>query len=347
MEKTETETRASVPILPSKAARTYRIAGKLLVAFEGGPIYRSLVLLGLFATIIGVWWQIFEWRATRDVWHQEAVARSWQILATPILGNGGKSEAMNFLASSGHSMAGLNLSCRAMAGIDENENCAGVHLSSLDFRNVSSLETYSNYYSGYEVDLRGFDLSGGFIFESFIVDTNLSRSGAGLHSNFSAGHIRNTVFQNVSADSIVFHKALIVDTEFIDVNLSKASFEGATIYGTFRDSRLELANFSDSTLHGVRFVNVLLEGSQFKNAHISGTIFENVNFSGLQASQNREPGSYHPGDFDPDTGAYLGPPQDVDSSGLIPHADFTGAWYTKGNPPQGLPSEILEKLEVR
>jgi uncharacterized protein YjbI with pentapeptide repeats len=309
---------------PAKARGTYHVFDKVLLAFENGPVYRALVIFGLAATIFGVWWQVNEWRETKSIWHQEALARSWQVLAMPIAGNGGKSNALNYLVAAGESLAGLDLSCSTMSQHRKDGDCMGVDLQFLNLSAAHASNSYSTYYSGYPVDLQRFNLSGGFVFESTISDANLSSA------TWDHVWIQNTTLSNVWAHRASFHQSTSIDIQIQNSALEFANFSFSSLHGNIQRTRMTGANFENSLLDNLIFDDVELFGANFRSANLSGTVFVDVLLSPNDVSPHFDGNAVEHGGF----------------SRLLGDADFEGAWYQEGNPPTGLPEEILANLLV-
>ncbi|MCJ8336244.1 MAG: hypothetical protein MJH10_18755, partial [Epibacterium sp.] len=91
-------------------------ASTVVFWLEVGAICATLLGLGFAGW--GLWEQV---RANRD----DALARNWALLTTPASGNSGKVQALEYLASKGMVLNGIDLSCKTMGGTDKNEPSEG------------------------------------------------------------------------------------------------------------------------------------------------------------------------------------------------------------------------------
>ncbi|MCC0081230.1 MAG: pentapeptide repeat-containing protein [Rhodobacter sp.] len=173
----------------------------------------------------------------------EAIARAWSILTTPATGNSGKREAMEYLASQGVSLRGVDLSCERMGGhwIDRYGvvECQGaVDLTGL--RLSAPGDGPSDLSSA---NLAGADLtSARFPLGSELSNADLSHShlmGAQLSGTaLSGSNLRN-------ADLVGTH---LVETYLVGANLSRAAFYGADLTGAFlSNAQISQTHFDENT----------------------------------------------------------------------------------------------------
>ena len=136
----------------------------------------------------------------------EALVRNWALLTTPASGNSGKKQALEYLASKGEVLSGIDLSCKTMGGMGLNEYDAEAcrrptYLAGLDL---------SENTHGDRVILENADLSGAYL-------ENADLSGAVLTLADLSG-------------------AVLWDADLSGAELSRANFTDA--------SSVETADFS-------------------------------------------------------------------------------------------------------
>ena len=172
----------------------------------------------------------------------EAIARAWSILTTKAPGNSGKVNALEYLASQGVPLIGIDLSCLAMGGIelqeDGEETCPRpVYLEKLD---LSKWE---------EVLLENANLNYANLFKAKLSGADLRRadlSGAKLRrADLSGAKLRR-------ADLI---DANLTSADLIDANLRRADLSGADLSG----ANLTRANFGAVNLSGADFTRSTID----------------------------------------------------------------------------------------
>lgn len=198
-------------------------------ALEIGAV--AVTLFGFMLAGFGLWEQVqvnratlAEIEATASDREADALARAWTLLATPASGNSGKVEALEYLASRGQTLNGIDLSCSAMGGMDESECVRETYLSGLDL----SRDELGDRVSLAHANLRGANLFGARLeWTSFLLadlrQTNLRRasfvnadlrfanlSGAYLvGADFSGAHLEATDFRSAALSEANFHSAIL------------------------------------------------------------------------------------------------------------------------------------------
>ena len=166
-----------------------------------------LVLEGLaiLVTIGSIWFLIRETSLASEAREAEAharkveaLARNWQILTTPAPGNSGKVEALEYLASQGQSLRGIDISCKAMGGIEVDES--GVKRCKREpyLRGLNLSEEKL----GFKVELQGADLSGALLSGANLSGADLweaDLSGARLwEADLSGANLNGASFSNAT-----------------------------------------------------------------------------------------------------------------------------------------------------
>ena len=129
----------------------------------------AAALVGIFLTAFAFWTQLEINKEEALAREQEAIARSWELVTRRASGNSGKVGALEYLASQGQVLNGIDLSCATMGGIDVvkgTETCARpTFLNELDL---------SEHTHGKPVLLFNADLSGAVLSEADLSGANLS-----------------------------------------------------------------------------------------------------------------------------------------------------------------------------
>ena len=102
---------------PSWATRAR--ASNWVFGLEVGAILATVV--GLVVASWGLWEQVRNSRDDALARSDDALARNWTLVTTPASGNSGKVQALEYLASKGKALDGIDLSCKTMRGIDRND----------------------------------------------------------------------------------------------------------------------------------------------------------------------------------------------------------------------------------
>lgn len=117
----------------------------------------------------------------------------------------------------------------------------------------------------------------------------------------------------------------LIETKLSQSNLSEANLVGSKLYGAdLSEASLFRANLDDADLSWAYLNDADLSGASFFRAQLVGADLSGANLSGAKLG-----------------GANL---SKVEFSKGLPE---NRAFYEEGSPPEGLPTEILEKLEVR
>ena len=148
---------------------------------------------------------------------KQEIIGAWQVLANKASGNSGKKEAIEFLASQGLPLCGIDMSERTHGG--------PVYLHGLfqDFEGDRS-----------KINLTGANFSGAILARADFSDACLMKTkfiGTNLRGANFSNHTNDTFFK------VGFSKADLRATEFMNVALDFADFSDA--------SHLSLANFTD------------------------------------------------------------------------------------------------------
>ncbi len=148
---------------------------------------------------------------------QETIG-AWQVLANKASGNSGKKEAIEFLASQGMPLRGIDMSSQTHGGI--------VDLTRLfkDFQGDRK-----------KINLMGAKFSKARLYEANFSEANLGRadlSGANLGgANFSEARLYEANFSGANLDGADLSGANLAMANFSEARLYEANFSGAKLYG--------------------------------------------------------------------------------------------------------------------
>jgi uncharacterized protein YjbI with pentapeptide repeats len=148
---------------------------------------------------------------------KQEIIGAWQVLANKASGNSGKKEAIEFLASQGLSLCGIDMSHKTHGG--------RVYLADLfkDFKGDRS-----------KIDLRNANFSGASLLWADFSGVDLFRvdfSGADFFRvYFSGSFLQEAEFSGVNLQYADFLRANLYDASFSRANLGGANFSGAKLY---------------------------------------------------------------------------------------------------------------------
>lgn len=234
------ETVAPLATLPAAAGHHAHTAGGREITGFWGWFERGTLLATLASVALGAWAYLEDRQTRRD----EAINRAWSILTTPATGNSGKREALEYLASQGVSLMGIDLSCEKMGGGWDpvEKDCEiPVYLSGLTLSKLSNGA----------IDLLGANLSGAFLEDAELQNADLW--GANLEGTVLwAADLRG---------------ASLEEAQMSGVDLSYARLSGANL----REAELSNAGLGGSDLSDAR-----LSGADLAGSHISDANFSNA-----------------------------------------------------------------------
>jgi hypothetical protein len=220
-------------------------ASAVVFWLEVGAICATLLGLGFAGW--GLWEQV---HVNRD----DALARNWTLLTTPASGNSGKVQALEYLASKGMVLDGIDLSCNAMRGIEKSDagedRCARPpYLQSLNLSETKH---------GQPISLIRANLSG-----ANLVNANLSGaylggadlSGAGLvRANLSGAYLWGSDLSGAELIGANLSGASLGKADLSGAKLSEANLSGANLSSAdFRNAKgIDRAEFTDAWAWAIR-----------------------------------------------------------------------------------------------
>ncbi len=170
---------------------------------------------------------------------QETIG-AWQVLANKASGNSGKKEAIEFLASQGVPLCGIDMSSQTHGG--------PVYLAGLfkDFQgDRSKINLNDANFSG--AILNGTDFS-----EASLFGTNFSRAIL-FEANFSITSLYEANFSGANLYGANFLGAILFEANFSITSLYEANFSGAILFGTnFSGANLGRANLGVANFSGAK-----------------------------------------------------------------------------------------------
>jgi uncharacterized protein YjbI with pentapeptide repeats len=172
-------------------------------------------------------------RVNRD----DALARNWTLLTTPASGNSGKGQALEYLASKGIILDGIDLSCKAMRGTEKSDAGEDRCARPPYLRSLNLSETKH----GQRISLQRANLSG-----ANLVEANLSGAILGW-ANLSGADLG---IANLSG------------ADFFMANLNGADLDRVNLSGAY----LGNADLSGAYLGGADLSGANLSSADFKNA---------------------------------------------------------------------------------
>lgn len=227
-----------------------------LFGIEMGAIAAALV--GIFLTAFAFRTQLEINKEEALAREQEAIARSWELVTRRASGNSGKVGALEYLASQGQVLSGIDLSCATMGGTELDAEGTAI-CARPTFLNELDLSEHTH---GKPVLLFNADLSGAVLSEADLSGARLSRadlSGAGLWK----------------AD---LSSAWLPRADLSDAWLTEADLRGAHLRG----GDLSGADLRGGNLIGAVLWEADLSGAALSNANLSGAELSRAIFTGAQ-----------------------------------------------------------------
>lgn len=232
-----------------------------------------LVTFGVSAIVLAIGaWGVMIYAEERQARTEERLARAWQNLATPAVGNSGKGAAINHLSNAGIELDHLDLSCDAMGGLGINphafpqdprpdfhdERCvrppvlSGIALSA---RKATSM----NYVDFSNTEIKDSSFEGVRFAEADMTATRVSES------QFNQALFCNIYWGYSNLNTVQF------------INLGSDCAGGSTGI-QFPGSRLTNVSATDSDLGGTCFSSALIVESKFERSDLSGSSFFQTTF---------------------------------------------------------------------
>lgn len=196
----------------------YRNTYSIVNALEQSPFVRLISMLGLIAVLVSLFWQWSEIQKGKFHRRAEAISRSWSIVINIAPGNSGKVAALEYLAKSGQSLNGIDVSCIRMT----------------DGKAPCRTKTY----------LRGLNLSKTKMGQTVFLN-NANFTGSSLPaSSFQGAQLDNAILSYSNLGLSNFQESSLIGTNFYNSNLSNTDFRGAFLKNN---------NFAKANLTGAKF----------------------------------------------------------------------------------------------
>ena len=271
-----------------------------------------------------------------------ALTQSWLLLTSKSVGNSGKVQALEYLASQGESLDGINLSCKMLGEIKvikNKEKCIRpVYLGDLDL-SVDTLGEGASLHKAIlsgviltDAKLSGADLSNSVFFGSDLEGADFRKTNlwfSNLRSadlegvNFSKANMRQAGLDGANLQNAILRHAVLDNAKMDNVDLGGAKLYGASLVGArlkgsvlfetnLYASNLKDANFTDARLLGADLRKSNLVNANFREASLLKANFSGANISGASFTKAWGLGS----------------------------ANFSNATARYDNPPRGLPKTI-------
>ena len=171
-------------------------------------------------------------------------ASAWQVLANKASGNSGKKEAIEFLASQGIPLCGIDMSAKTHGGeINISTKTQVIDMS-------AKIQIRYVYLDSLFKDFKKEDRSK--------IDLNSADfSGANLNSAiFDCSSLHNVNFSSVMLTGGGFANSYLIECNFSNSILVCADFKGTVLsLCNFSNSNLGYADFKDASLSEINFVN--------------------------------------------------------------------------------------------
>lgn len=223
----------------------------VILKFENSAFLRLLVVLSIPAALYSLWLQYSEASAGN-------LGRSWSNLTTQSSGNSGKVSALEHLSSEIGELPYLDLSCKAMGGVDilpdGNSECTRpTYLAGLELFEESIFTYKSAYLAGSnfsETEIQFGDFSYGFLdnvnfkraammgakfFRTSLADANLDQTIL-VNTNWSYAEAKRATFRDANLLTAIFYAAYLPEADFSGANVSHAYFFGAMLDGARFDN---------------------------------------------------------------------------------------------------------------
>ena len=159
----------------------------------------------------------------RNARQQQRIAQAWTTIVTPAPGNSGKGAAMEFLASNGISLTGINLS----TGSSE----SATYLIGVDLPGADLVKADMTKADLEDANFSGADLRFAFLGNAFLVGADFSRANLQrafltqtnlLYANFSGANLAGADFSEASLAKSNLTNAILTNTNFSGADLSDA-----------------------------------------------------------------------------------------------------------------------------
>ena len=184
-------------------------------------------------------------------------ASAWQVLANKASGNSGKKEAIEFLASQGIPLCGIDMSAKTHGGeINISTKTQVIDMSA-------------------KIQIRYVYLDS--LFQDFKKE---DRSKIDLNSaDFSGANLNSAIF-DCNLHNVNFSSVMLTGGGFANSDLIECNFSNSILYcADFKDARLSLCNFSNSNLGYADFKNARLSEINFVNTgYLELIVFDKETF---------------------------------------------------------------------
>lgn len=176
-----------------------------------------------------------------------AIISAWQILNTRAAGNSGKSSAIEVLVRFDQPLDGLNISCEAMGGVDQDYSPDCRFRTLLEDLSAPNARMQGASFDDVELDRA--NLSGSvLVFASFLRSDlrGANLAGANLRSAdmdytfLASANVTKANLYRASLSGAMLYAADFSEAELVEANLSKANVAGAI----FRNADLAHADLS-------------------------------------------------------------------------------------------------------
>ena len=231
----------------------------------------AITVLAFFAAGYAIYLQ-------KEATLKQEIIGAWQVLANKASGNSGKKEAIEFLASQGIPLCGIDMSAATHGG--------SVYLAGLfqDFEGDRS-----------KINLTGANFSG-----AILAGANFSYAHLDIYSyeyysydetngaNFIDADLTNANFRGAHLEVADFRGADLEVADFSNAYLKVTDFSGTDLMSTdFSNVRLDKANFMNTNLMFTNFSNANLYEVDFSNAPFISTNLDNANFCNCYINSNQ------------------------------------------------------------
>ena len=220
---------------------------------------------------------ITQFALQKEVALKQETIGAWQVLANKASGNSGKKEAIEFLASQGIPLCGIDMSAKTHGG--------SVYLGELfqDFKEEDRSK----------INLMGANFSGAILAGANFSYANLYAViySYGYHTNgtnFIDADLTNANFRGAHLEVADFRGADLEVADFSNAYLKVTDFSGTDLMSTdFSNVRLDKANFMNTNLMFTNFSNANLYKVDFSNASFISTNLDNANFYNCYINSNQ------------------------------------------------------------
>ena len=275
---------------------------KYLRWIEAAALVAAIV--GMFVSFASLWISRSEIQESRRERGADAVARAWTTLSTRSIGNSGKVDALEYLASIGEALENIDLSCEAMGGGPstnlENACERATYLFGLNFGQFPGTRLNHTSFRGSDLREANFDsvlahladfsyasLSGSVFSRSDISFSDMTRTAA-PESDFgnavmalvdaSFANFSSSKFYNTNMSGINLERARLFNAAVSHADLYSATLVGADLsFATIEDTSLFRADLSGARLNNTTLARVHVSGADFSGASINDrTVFRDA-----------------------------------------------------------------------